>query len=100
MRNLHGVSRIKKTLCTLHRDQRMLFDAQVTQMIKVPTIPREMCVTIAKARHQCPPFAVQDTHSWILSQSLDIWHFAHSGEALPCSRRKPQRVQYRLSTEA
>lgn len=45
----HGVSRIKKTLCTLHSDQGMFLNTQVSQMVQITAIPREMCVTIPKS---------------------------------------------------
>lgn len=94
---LHRVSRIKKTLCTLHRDQRMFFNAQIPQMIKVSAIPCEVRVTIAKARHQCPPLTMEDTHFRILFQCLDIWYFAYSSKALTCHEIKPHGKQGRSS---
>lgn len=82
--NLHGVSGIKERLCTLHRDQRMFFNAQVTQMVQITTIPCEVSVSIAETGHQCPPSAVKDAYSCILFYRLDIWHFTHSSKALSC----------------
>lgn len=61
----------------------MFFNAKVSQMIQVTTVPREVRVAIAKARHQCSPSAMEDTHLWILFQCSEVWHFAHSGKALP-----------------
>lgn len=44
----------------------MFFNAQISQMIKVGTIPCEVRVTVPEARHQCSPPAVEYTHSGFL----------------------------------
>lgn len=92
--NLHGVSRIKKTLRALHGHQRMLFNAQISQVVKVATIPCEVRMTIAEARHQCPSSAVKNTYTWVLFQYLDVRHFANSGKALPWPKHESHVEQY------
>lgn len=44
----------------------MFFNAYISQMIKVGTIPCEVRVTVPEARHQCSPPAVEYTHSGFL----------------------------------
>lgn len=97
-RDLHRVSRIKKTPCTLHSDQRVFFNAQISQVLKESAIPCEVRVTIAKARHQRPPLTMENTHSGILFQLLDVWYFTHSGKVLPCSKIKPHGEHDYLGT--
>jgi len=46
---LHGVAGINETLCASHRQKSVLFDTQVSQTIKISTIPSKMCVSIAQA---------------------------------------------------
>lgn len=96
-RDLHRVSRIEKTLCTLHRNQRVFLNAQIPQMIEVSAIPCEVRVAIAKARHQSPPLTMEDTHSCIFFQYLDIRYFANSSKALTCHYIKPRGEQDRSS---
>jgi hypothetical protein len=70
--NEHGVTRIQETLSTPHREQGVFFYAQISQSIKISAIPREVCVSITKTRHKCPPSAMDNTHSRLFLDGLDI----------------------------
>jgi hypothetical protein len=75
--SIHRIARVEIALRASCCQQDVLFNLQFTESIKVSSIPCEMGMRIAKARHKCSPFAVEDTDFWIFLQRILVRNLTH-----------------------
>jgi hypothetical protein len=63
----------------------MLFDSQVSQAVKISSVPREVCVSVAQARHQSTSSAMEDSDLGVFAEFFDVRYSAYIGDGLTCS---------------